>query len=537
MKDINEVMDDIGMGSFQYIQLLFLGGIIISDGAEILVSSSILSALAKRWGLSHMVKGSMMSIIFVGVAIGGVIGGQLADIYGRRKTVLASYAGIVVFGALTAAANGPASMISLRFWFGLSFGMGIAPGVALQVETAPSNWRGHVVNIGTIWFTIGEIYTASLLLIFMPNLTGELDPSKESWRYVTLLTTVPGLLLMPFAVLLLQESAHFLIVQGRHEEAMAAVRYIANMNRKTEVIRYLEDEGSVDISISLHSERSSLVEGEVTAAALPRPSSSSARVFLVSQVESNEMRELQMSFSDRFWTIWNQEFRTIVIGGCYLCFLSNFLFYGLTYELPQIFQKLHNEISPAFEVLVVSICDLPGVVLAFLLLYVNVIGHRDSLVLLAVCSSVLQLALISIDHVKHDMWFWVGLPSAYLSKYTASAFFTITYIYLGEVFPSNCRCTALSCCIATGRLGSILAPILFEAFAQVADRRGRHAPFLIVNSALCVIAVVVIRTMLPFELKNAPLEAKSKARRPSSEMSHLEHGLDAAGPSEPPRAG
>jgi len=510
MKDINEVIDDIGMGNFQYMQLLLLGGVLMSDGAEILVSSSILAVLEKRWELSHMVKGAMMSIIFVGVAIGGVIGGQLADIYGRRKTVLASYCGIIFFAALTAAANGPASMIALRFLFGVSFGMGIAPGVALQVETAPSNWRGHIVNIGIIWFTIGEIYTASLLLVFMPNLTGEL-----SWRYVTLWSTLPGLLLMPFAALLLQESPHFLIAQGRHKEAMAAVRYIANMNKNIEVCRYLQDESNSGISISLDSERRSLVEVCGMATALPTPSSPSDRVLVFSQGESDEMKELQMSVSDRIRMFWNPEFRTIVIGGCYLCFLSNFLFYGLTYELPQIFRKLRNEISPAFEVLVVSICDLPGVVLAFLLLYVNFIGHRDSLVILAVCASVFQLSLISIDHVKHDIWFWVGLPSAYLSKYTASAFFTITYVYLGEIFPSNCRCTALSCCIATGRIGSILAPVLFEAFARVGDRFGRHATFLILNSLLCAIAVLVVKTMLPFELKNAPLEGcRSTGFRP-----------------------
>lgn len=475
----------------------------ISDGAEIMVSSSVLGALKDVWNLSGLVRGAMMSIIFVGVCVGGFIGGAMADAYGRRISILSSYIGIVIFGAASAAAQGPISMVCLRFCFGASFGLGNAAGVSLQVETCPTNWRGHVVNLSGIWFTLGEVYTACILMVFMPDLT---DPAGEVWRYVTLLSIVPGLILIPFAFLLLHESPHYLLTKGRYDEAVATTQYIAQLNSKTEAANELAGD---DPSRKLASKLPNV--NEHTALVARRRSfgstSSAAQAALVAGAgrQEGQAGQGQASSVRSAWSIlFGIDYRCIVLGGAYICFLSNFMFYGLTYSLPQIFGHLRAEIKPAFEILITSLFSLPGVLLAFFLLASQSIGHRNGMAILAGASAIFQLMMISIDH--GEKWIYVGLPAAYFAKWTATSFFTIAYVYLGEVFPSSCRAFALSFCISCGRLGSILAPVLFQVCHKKDFVLGEHAIFLIMTAAFALIGVLVIKLALYFELKNEPLQ-------------------------------
>jgi len=519
---VSEVLNDVGLGPYHFVQFLLTGGVMISDGAEILVSSSLLTALKSIWDLTPMFRGLMMSIIFIGVFIGGLIGGQIADIYGRRRALLVSYSGIVIFGIATAAAQGPISMLILRFFFGAAFGFGMGPGVAMQVETAPSTWRSHIVNLGGLWFTIGEVYTSVLLVMFMPNLT---DPDGTHWRWVTLLSIVPGLMLFPFTYFLLQESPHFLVSQGRREEAVHALHYIATMNHQADKVEGLngtdEDQRlhiptGGNAGVELRDEQAasaSLLESASASSSKDarRVSTSSTQSARSIEVGLQEERAIEkITIKESFQLLFSYDYRLIVLGGAYLCFLSNFLFYGLTYALPQIFAKIAKELDPAVQVLIISICDLPGVLLAFFLLYSKTIGHRDGLAILAGCAAVLSLTLISIDHGEQGLY--LGLPSAYLVKYVSSAFFTLAYIYLSEVFPSKIRASGLSLCIAFGRVGSMLAPLIVESLHIKGFILGEHAPFMLTTSVFALVGIVMIKGCLHFERKNELLSDSTPAR-------------------------
>eukprot|EP00971_Amphidinium_carterae_P263744 5232578-Amphidinium_carterae.1 len=124
---LGRILDEIGIGKFHYLQNVLLGGIQLADGAEILITSSVIGALNSQWDLSPMLRGSMMSIVFVGVMLGGYFGGVLGDSSGRRPTVLLSYVGIIIFGSCTALTHGPVMMLIFRLLLGVSFGSGIGP--------------------------------------------------------------------------------------------------------------------------------------------------------------------------------------------------------------------------------------------------------------------------------------------------------------------------------------------------------------------------------------------------------------------------
>lgn len=524
MKDINHLIEEVGMGRYQTMQLFMIGGLLVLDGAEILLSSSILAALEEDWGLTQKMRGFMMSAIFVGIFCGNLIGGSLADSYGRRGVIIWSYVLGLIFGLLSAMAPGQWSLLFGRFFFGCSFGLGISPGVSLMVESAPASWRGHVMNLGGIFFSFGEIFAAVLLIWFMPEIKGA--EAAHHWRYVAALGIAPGAFLFPMVALFLKESPHFLSVKGRYVEAVAILRYMAITNGVENEVRDLLEAAQAEAARAEEeagqqqqqqaaptAAGSSGQEGEGGACAgTGEAVDGCSPVPLVSAAGT---RKAEGTLRQRVALLMTSDLRSIVVGGAYLCFLSNLLFYGLTYALPIIFSSIHVPFSAAFQVLIVSICDLPGTLLAFFLLYSKDIGHRDGLTALALTGAVAMMTLVTLDFGSE--YIWVALPSTYLAKYVSSAFFTLTYIYLAEVFPSHCRATALAVCMSVGRLGSIFAPVLFEATTS----EDAHGKFMALASGLCILGVVAIKLLLHFELKNAPLEeeaaqpAKEKAAPPA----------------------
>mmetsp|Transcript_39040 Transcript_39040/g.87460 ORF Transcript_39040/g.87460 Transcript_39040/m.87460 type:complete len:501 (-) Transcript_39040:2-1504(-) len=481
---LGRILDEIGIGKFHYLQNVLLGGIQLADGAEILITSSVIGALNSQWDLSPMLRGSMMSIVFVGVMLGGYFGGVLGDSSGRRPTVLLSYVGIIIFGSCTALTHGPVMMLIFRLLLGVSFGSGIGPGVSLVVESASTTGRSYLLNLGNVWFTFGQIYAALLLICFMPDLT---DTSNWAWRQVVFFAAAPSVALLPFTVWLLQESPHFLLQRGFRSEALQVVKHIAVMNGRDDVAyRVLESD----------LEREGC--GESTA--------------LLGESGAEEETE-DMSLRERLGIAFSPELRIIVLGGCYLCFLSNYLFYGLNYALPQVFLRSSVNLSAATEILITTMMDLPAILFIFAVLCSKSLGHRDCLLALTAFTAPLQLCMLCLD--MGSEYQRIAFFGTYVSKFTVAAFFGLTYIYLGEVFPQECRCIAFSLCVATGRVAAIAAPLVFEFTKQMSDPTARHCLYFSINATLCVLGALAVKFCLVYELKNAPLVpavlAKEKA--------------------------
>jgi putative MFS transporter len=149
----------------------------------------------------------------IGTAVGSFVWGALADLYGRRASILLSsvmFVGTSICGAMPS------------FWWnvGMCFLMGAAAGgmlpiaYALLAEMMPTKSRGwSLVLVGGIG-TIGGYFAAS-------ELSALLQP-HFGWRIMWFLNLPTGLLLI-FLSPLIPESARFLQHVGRLDEARATL--------------------------------------------------------------------------------------------------------------------------------------------------------------------------------------------------------------------------------------------------------------------------------------------------------------------------
>src|SRR3954447_14332033 len=160
----------------------------------------------------HVTKATVSAFPFsalTGTVIGSIIWGWLADIYGRKATILLSavmFVGTSICGA----------MPSLWWNVGMCFLMGAAAGgmlpvtYALLAETMPSKQRGWaLVLVGGLGAAGGYLAASALSAWLVPLL---------SWRILWFLNLPTGLALI-FLNVFIPESPKFLLALGRIREA------------------------------------------------------------------------------------------------------------------------------------------------------------------------------------------------------------------------------------------------------------------------------------------------------------------------------
>ena len=158
-----------------------------------------------------------------GTVVGSIIWGVIADIYGRKASILLSavmFVGTSICGA----------MPSLYWNIGMCFLMGAAAGGMLPVtyallgEMMPSKHRGwSLVLVGGLG-AVGGYFAASGFSALLQPVFG--------WRILWLLNLPTGLSLVLLGALI-PESAKFLLARGRREEARRVMERFGSEARST----------------------------------------------------------------------------------------------------------------------------------------------------------------------------------------------------------------------------------------------------------------------------------------------------------------
>lgn len=176
----------------------------------------------------------------IGTVTGSVLWGVLADIYGRKASILLS--AVVFIGTSICGA-----MPSLAWNVGMCFLMGAGAGgmlpvaYALLAETMPSRHRGWVLVLVGGLGAIGGYFAAS-------GFSALLVPAF-SWRILWLINLPTGLLLVALGGFI-PESPKFLLARGRKAEAQEVmerfrmISHKAKRDEPNESVVSLDDEST-----------------------------------------------------------------------------------------------------------------------------------------------------------------------------------------------------------------------------------------------------------------------------------------------------
>lgn len=194
-----------------------LGGLL--SGFDMGVISGALLYINQTWTLSPLEQGWLVSSAIVGSVIGAAANGVLADIYGRKKIIIAT-ALIFIAGSLMCGYAATAGwLIFSRIIIGIAVGMISFVAPIYLSEIAPEKIRGSLVSLYQLALTAGILLSYLINRIFANT--------ELNWRWMLGSGTVPAVILLT-GILFLHDTPRWLISKNRIDEARQVFRRILN---------------------------------------------------------------------------------------------------------------------------------------------------------------------------------------------------------------------------------------------------------------------------------------------------------------------
>ena len=176
-----------------YRVLVLCGIIILLEGFDIQAAGVSATKLTLAFHLEPLGKGLFLGASSVGIFLSAMLGGFLADKFGRRLVVVS---GVVIFGIFsfsTLFAGGLETLITLRFLTGMGLGAAMPVAIAYASDYSPEYMKKRAV---------GFIYCAAPLGGMLSGVVMQAGIFGTDWRPVYLVGGIAPIIIAPLLLLL-----------------------------------------------------------------------------------------------------------------------------------------------------------------------------------------------------------------------------------------------------------------------------------------------------------------------------------------------
>lgn len=181
--------------------------------------------LEAAFALGRLGIGINVGAILVGSSIGAFGAGRLADLIGRRATMMTSAALFIVSALLAAVAGSSTIFIIARIIGGLGVGAASVTSPVYISEVTPANVRGRLSSVQQVMIISGltGAFVANFLLArFAGGSTEPLWGGYAAWRWMFGLQVIPAAIYL-IALYFIPESPRYLVVKGHLPQATAVL--------------------------------------------------------------------------------------------------------------------------------------------------------------------------------------------------------------------------------------------------------------------------------------------------------------------------
>lgn len=192
-----------------------LGGLL--SGYDTGVISGALLFINETWDLSISLQGVVVSSVLIGAVIGAATNGVLADIFGRKKIIMATAIIFILGSILCGFAPNVYVLIISRIFVGLAVGIVNFVIPLYLSEIAPKAVRGTLVSLYQWAITAGILFSYAINSAFAN--------SVFSWRWMLLAGVLPGLVLL-IGMSFMSDTPRWLISKNKDEEAKKVLKKI-----------------------------------------------------------------------------------------------------------------------------------------------------------------------------------------------------------------------------------------------------------------------------------------------------------------------
>jgi MFS family permease len=199
--------------------LLAIGAGWMFDSLEVNLVGNVIGPLSQHFRATTSQASLIYWVWLIGILFGALIGGQLADRFGRRRLFVGTLLWYCLFTLLTAASPTLHVLYVFRLLTGLGVGAEYAIINAAIAEFMPARVRGKAAAAVMNFWPLGAIVSGLVAYIVLNVLT---LPDTVSWRYGFAIGGIVALVVLLFRRRL-PESPRWLATHGRLDEAEAIV--------------------------------------------------------------------------------------------------------------------------------------------------------------------------------------------------------------------------------------------------------------------------------------------------------------------------
>lgn len=160
--DPRAILDERPMSRFQWGVVAIMVGLNALDGFDVLSISFASPGIARDWGIDRAALGVVLSMELIGMAVGSVLLGGVADRIGRRNMILGCLVVMAagMFGASTA--HDVTTLSAWRVFTGLGIGGMLAATNAAVAEASNAKHRSLCVVLMAAGYPVGAIIGGSI---------------------------------------------------------------------------------------------------------------------------------------------------------------------------------------------------------------------------------------------------------------------------------------------------------------------------------------------------------------------------------------
>ena len=211
---VAEFIDQRPIGRFQISVMVWCFLVIFFDGFDTQTIGVVAPLLAKSLGIERAALGLVFTSGLIGLMVGCIVCGILADRYGRKYIIIGCAALFGLTSLATVLATSVSQLLVLRFLTGAGLGGALPLAVALMAEYAPKRRQATIVTIMACSFSVGAgiggLVASRLLPVY-------------GWHSMFYVGGIAPLVLIPFLIRYLPESIKLLVLAKHANARIAAI--------------------------------------------------------------------------------------------------------------------------------------------------------------------------------------------------------------------------------------------------------------------------------------------------------------------------
>jgi MFS transporter, putative metabolite:H+ symporter len=394
---IADRMDRLPANRYVRVILFFIFMGWFSECIDLGGTGYLLPTIRESFGLDAAMGGYYSSICYLGMFVGAIAAGTIADRIGRKKVMVVSMVFWGLCGLGMAFAPNFAVLFTLRFFLGLGLGAQFPVAMAYLSEIVGSKDRPKYITMYQLFAPVGFAFAGFLTAIILPHF---------SWQGVYIAEAIPALFVIGL-IKVCPESPLWLEAQGRYDEADVVCKTFEEHATK------VCEGGQLPPVVAVEREQ-----------------------------EKGGMKELLKS----------KKYRLPIILCFFIWFISMFSDYGLTTWLTTILiQKGFSVVSSTWFV-TIGVCG--GIPAWFFTTWASKkFGRKKTFLIAGLITSIFGI----IYGASTSMVMIIVFGICYMfGKYSNAMMLAL---YTPELYDTSVRGSGVSLATSWGRFGSIIGPI------------------------------------------------------------------------------